>query len=97
MVFKTDPERQSQVEEIWLWNEYPERWGSDCGIDIVFKHKNGKTWAVQSKCYSPEYDISKLEIDNSVMVMTPTVQIAPLLSQTLSIHKGILLFSMIKM
>ena len=46
---KTDPEWQSQVEEIWLWDEYPERGGPDCGIDLVFKHKNGKTWAVQSQ------------------------------------------------
>ena len=61
---KTDPEWQSQVEEVWLWDEYPESWGPDCGIDLVFKHKNGKTWAVQSKCYSPEHDISKSEIDS---------------------------------
>ena len=61
---KTDPEWQSQVEEVWLWDEYPDRWGPDCGIDLVFKHKNGKTWAVQSKCYSPEHDISKSEIDS---------------------------------
>ena len=47
-----------------MWDEYPERWGRDCGIDLVFKHKNGKTWAVQSKCYSPEHDISKSEIDS---------------------------------
>ena len=25
---KTDPEWQSQVEEIWLWDEYPDRWGT---------------------------------------------------------------------
>ena len=61
---KTDPEWQSQVEEVWLWDEYPDRWGRDCGIDLVFKHKNGKTWAVQSKCYSPEHDISKSEINS---------------------------------
>ena len=52
---KTDPVWKSQVEEVWLWDEYPDRWGPDCGIDLVFKHKNGKTWAVQSKCYSPEH------------------------------------------
>ena len=61
---KIDPVWKSQVEEVWLWDEYPERWGRDCGIDLVFKHKNGKTWAVQSKCYSPEHDISKSEIDS---------------------------------
>ncbi len=42
---KTDPTWASQVEEIWLWNEYPKRWGADCGIDLIFTHKNGQTWA----------------------------------------------------
>ena len=41
----------------------PERWGRDCGIDLVFKHKNGETWAVQAKCYSPEHEITKADIE----------------------------------
>ncbi len=61
---KTDPTWSSQVENVWLWNEYPKRWGPDCGIDLIFTHKNGKTWAVQSKCVSPDYDIKKSEIDS---------------------------------
>ena len=46
---KTDPRWSSQVEEVWLWDEYPERWGPDCGIDLIFQHKNGKIWEVQAK------------------------------------------------
>ncbi len=61
---KTDPTWASQVEEIWFWNEYPKRWGADCGIDLIFTHKNGQTWAVQSKCVSPNNDIKKSEIDS---------------------------------
>jgi len=60
---KNDPEWTTQVDEIWLWDEYPQRWGPDCGIDLVFKHKNGEIWAVQSKCYSSEYDITKHDVD----------------------------------
>lgn len=60
---KTDPEWVTQVADIWLWDEYPERWGIDCGIDLVFKHKNGETWAVQAKCYSAEHDITKHDVD----------------------------------
>lgn len=60
---KNDPEWTTRVDEIWLWDEYPQRWGPDCGIDLVFKHKNGETWAVQSKCYSSEYDITKHDVD----------------------------------
>jgi superfamily II DNA or RNA helicase len=60
---KHDPEWSTQVDQIWLWDEYPERWGPDCGIDLVFKHKNSDVWAVQAKCYSPEYSITKSDVD----------------------------------
>jgi predicted helicase len=60
---KSDPEWATQVEDVWLWDEYPGRWGPDCGIDLVFKSKIGKTWAVQAKCYSSDYDISKTDVD----------------------------------
>ncbi len=58
-----EPEWATQVAQVWLWDEYPERWGIDCGIDLVFKHKNGELWAVQAKCYSPDYDITKHDVD----------------------------------
>src|SRR5258705_9691921 len=48
---------------VWLWDEYAGRWGPDCGIDLVFESKIGKTWAVQAKCYSSDYDISKNDVD----------------------------------
>jgi superfamily II DNA or RNA helicase len=60
---KTDPEWSTQVDQVWLWDEWPERWGADCGIDLVFRHKNGEHWAVQAKCYSPDYDITKHDVD----------------------------------
>lgn len=60
---KNDPVWASQVDEVWLWKHYPKRWGRDKGIDLVFKDKNKKTWAVQAKCYAPEYDITKEDVD----------------------------------
>ncbi|WP_262964355.1 DEAD/DEAH box helicase [Methylobacter psychrophilus] len=60
---KNDPGWSTQIDQIWLWEEYPNRWGIDCGIDLVFKHKNGENWAVQAKCYSPIYDITKHDVD----------------------------------
>ena len=60
---KADPEWTTQVDQVWLWDEWPHRWGADCGIDLVFKHKNGDHWAVQAKCYSPDYDITKHDVD----------------------------------
>ena len=60
---KADPEWSTQVDIVWLWEEWPQRWGADCGIDLVFRHKNGEHWAVQAKCYSPDYDITKHDVD----------------------------------
>ena len=60
---KTDPEWSTQVDQVWLWDDWPQRWGADCGIDLVFRHKNGEHWAVQAKCYSPDYDITKHDVD----------------------------------
>jgi len=60
---KADPEWATQVDQVWLWDEWPGRWGADCGIDLVFRHKNGEHWAVQAKCYSPDYDITKHDVD----------------------------------
>ena len=58
-----DPEWSTQVDRVWLWHEYPDRWGTDCGIDLVFRHKNGDHWAVQAKCYAPDYHVTKSDVD----------------------------------
>ena len=60
---KADPEWSTQVDQVWLWNEWPKRWGVDCGIDLVFSHKNGELWAVQAKCYLRDYYITKHDVD----------------------------------
>ena len=60
---KNDPEWSTQVDQVWLWDEWPGRWGPDKGIDLVFKHRNGETWAVQAKCYSSDYYVTKADID----------------------------------
>jgi superfamily II DNA or RNA helicase len=61
---RTDPAWSNKIENIWLWDEYPDRWGKDCGIDLVYQDNTGKYWAVQSKCISPDREISKAEIDS---------------------------------
>ena len=61
---KTDPTWASQIDQVWLWNDYPKRLGADCGIDLIFTQKNGKTWVAQSKCISLNNDIKKSEIDS---------------------------------
>ena len=63
---KNDPEWSTQVDQVWLWDEYPDSWGRDCGIDLVFRHKNGENWAVQAKCYSPTTSITKADVDSFI-------------------------------
>jgi predicted helicase len=58
-----DPEWATQADEVWLWQDYPDKWGRDCGIDLVFRDKTGGIWAVQAKCYSPSYEITKADVD----------------------------------
>lgn len=36
---RADPEWATQVDQVWLWDEWPERWGADCGIDLVFRRR----------------------------------------------------------
>lgn len=58
------PEYRSLINQVWLWNEWPGRWGVDCGIDIIAETKQGKLWAIQAKAYSPESSIKKSDIDS---------------------------------
>jgi superfamily II DNA or RNA helicase len=60
---KHDPEWSAIVENIWLWEEWPLRWGPDCGIDLIIQHTNGDHWAVQAKCYDSKYSVTKRDID----------------------------------
>lgn len=32
---KNDPEWSTEVEQFWLWDKYPDRWGKDCGIGFL--------------------------------------------------------------
>jgi superfamily II DNA or RNA helicase len=60
-----DPEWSSRVDKVWLWDDWPENWGRDCGIDLIFKEKiTGEIWAVQAKCYDPNYAITKKDVDS---------------------------------
>jgi predicted helicase len=60
---QNDPEWKTQVDQIWLFEEYPDRWIREKGVDLFFKHKNGQIWAVQAKCYAPDYYITKGDVD----------------------------------
>ena len=59
-----DPYWKTQVDEVWLWDDWPQRWDRDKGVDLVFRHKNGEMWAVQSKCYAETTRITKQDVDS---------------------------------
>jgi superfamily II DNA or RNA helicase len=55
---------RGKFERIWLWQDWPDRWGPDCGIDIIAKTRNGDLWAIQAKALDPSRTVSKREIDS---------------------------------
>ena len=54
---------KTQVKKVWLWDDWPENWGRDKGIDLIFEHRNGQIWAIQAKCYDSVYNITKEDVD----------------------------------
>jgi len=47
-----------------LWDEWPDRWGLDAGIALVAETVEGELWAVQAKCYGPDYRVTKADVDS---------------------------------
>jgi superfamily II DNA or RNA helicase len=58
------PLYRGHFRKVWRWDEWPDRWGRDCGIDLVAETTDGELWAVQCKAVSPEHTVTKAEIDS---------------------------------
>lgn len=55
---ENDPYWKNEVDVVWHWEDYPDRWANkDLGVDLVFRDKDKNIWAVQAKCYDPDYYI----------------------------------------
>jgi superfamily II DNA or RNA helicase len=52
-----------QLRRVWLWDEWPGRWGIDAGIDLVAEDRDGLLWAIQAKCYDPSYRVTKKDVN----------------------------------
>lgn len=63
---------KSTLKQVWLWDDWPERWGKDCGIDLVAEDIDGNNWAIQAKCYDPKYSVTKKDIDSFLSESTNT-------------------------
>jgi superfamily II DNA or RNA helicase len=58
------PEYRLRVRKVWLWEEWPGRWGPDCGIDLVAETFDDELWAVQAKAYDPAHTVTKTDVDS---------------------------------
>jgi predicted helicase len=61
--FENDPLYQAELQKIWLWRDWPGRWGADAGIDLVGETHDGRLWAIQAKAYDSRYPIKKADVD----------------------------------
>jgi predicted helicase len=61
--FTNDPLFTTQLKRVWLWRDWPGRWGPDAGIDLVAKTNAGELWAIQAKAYHPAHSITKRDVD----------------------------------
>ena len=62
---KNAPEWAGVVSQVWLWEEYPNKWqGKDLGTDLVVRDNEGQIWAVQAKCYSQHRSTKKKDLNS---------------------------------
>jgi predicted helicase len=59
-----DPMYAMRFKKIWMWRDWPLKWGPDCGIDLVAEDIEGHYCAIQCKFFASEYSITKDDIDS---------------------------------
>lgn len=59
-----DPRYKLQVKKVWLFGEWPNRWGADTGTDLIVETYDGKVWAIQAKAYGRDQSVTKRGIDS---------------------------------
>lgn len=63
--FATDPIYADHYDQVWLWSEWPLRWGADTGIDIVARERQTSDYcAIQCKFNLPTHTLQKADIDS---------------------------------
>ncbi|MGU3650301.1 Helicase associated domain protein [Mycolicibacterium sp. A43C] len=59
-----DPVYAPQMRRVWMWDDWPGKWGGDTGIDLVAETHAGTLWAVQAKAYDEKYSVKKKDVDS---------------------------------
>mgnify|MGYP002526647438 CR=1 FL=1 len=68
---ENDPQYSSLFETVWLWDEWPNNWGIDKGIDLIAKQSTtGQIWAIQVKCYQTSSTVSSDDINSFIAEAT---------------------------
>ena len=57
------PLYRGKFRKVWRWADWPDRWGPDCGVDIVAETHDGKLWAVQAKAVADDHWVTKTEVN----------------------------------
>jgi superfamily II DNA or RNA helicase len=105
------PEYRRRVTRVWLWDEWPGRWGRDAGIDLVAEDHEGGLWAIQAKHYDPAYALKKADLDSFLsessrpgftyrLVIASTDHVGPTARRTLDAQEkpvGLLLRSQLEL
>ena len=65
-ILETDPIYTNKLKKVWMWDDWPGRWGPDAGIDLIAEDKEGKIWAIQAKCYNKIYRINKEDVNSFI-------------------------------
>ena len=60
---QNDPKYKLQLSKVWLWSEWPGRWGPDAGIDLVAQTHDKAFWAIQAKAYASTRHITKADVN----------------------------------
>ena len=58
-----EPVYARELRRVWLWADWPDRWGADAGIDLVAEDRRGHLWAIQAKAYDEATWITKRDVD----------------------------------
>lgn len=60
---ENEPLWKSIFRKVWLWSEWPQRWGRDRGIDLVAESHDARVFAIQAKNYGAQHAITKSDVD----------------------------------
>jgi len=76
------PFSEHTIENVWLWDEWPERPGPDIGIDLVAQLSDGSLCAIQAKCVDENSDIPKAQLDSFISAASTRIYAHRLLIAT---------------